>query len=124
MSQIILPPLEEGQIYLYGRVNKNGDVEHTVLRAVNDEPMPHAQQIEWAESVGGVLYNRIDALVIHNEHRSIVKPEAYWTADIVEWDSEYAWFQYYYYGSQSSLYRSSALRAVAVSRFTPPREEA
>lgn len=118
MSQIILPPLEEGQIYLYGRVNKNGDVEHTILRAVNDEPMPHAQQIEWAESVGGMLYNRIDALVIHSEHRELVKPGWYWTIDVCEWDPEYAWSQYYDYGSQYYDPRSSAFRAVAVSRFT------
>lgn len=116
MSQIILPPLEEGQIYLYGRVNKNGDVEHTVLKAVNNDRLPHAKQIEWAESVGGVLMNRFDALVIYNEHRSIVKAGAYWTADIVEWDPEYAWGQTYGSGYQYYRYRSSPLRAVAVSR--------
>lgn len=99
-QQIQLPQTAEGQTYLYGRINKNGDVEHTVLIAVNDERLPRKLQREWAKSVGGILYNRIDALVIHNEHRSLVKPAAYWTDDDCEWDSSYAWFQYYSHGYQ------------------------
>ncbi|NDV73522.1 DUF1566 domain-containing protein [Burkholderia cenocepacia] len=116
--QILVPPVAEGQTYLYGRVNKSGDVEHTVLIAVNDKRLPRELQREWAKSVGGVLYNRIDALVIYNEHRSLVKPEAYWTDDDVEWDSAYAWSQNFSGGYQSSYHKSVELRGVAVSRFT------
>ncbi|MFM0243835.1 DUF1566 domain-containing protein [Paraburkholderia sediminicola] len=118
MQQIQLPPLADGQTYLHGRINKHGDVEHTVLVAVNDERLPRDLQREWAKSIGGVLYNRIDALVIYNEHLDLVKPEAYWTDDDVEWDPAFAWCQYYYYGRQIISHKSAALRAVAVSRFT------
>ncbi|VVE90773.1 DUF1566 domain-containing protein [Pandoraea bronchicola] len=117
MSQVVIPPIAEGQTYLYGRVNKNGDVEHTVLIAVNDDRLPREAQREWAKSVGGVLYNRVDALIIYNEHRDLVKPEAYWTDDDVEWDSAYAWYQDFSNGIQGNLLKSAALRAVAVSRF-------
>ncbi|HDR9756480.1 TPA: DUF1566 domain-containing protein [Burkholderia cepacia] len=116
--QIQLPPTAEGQTYLYGRVNKNGDVEHTVLVAVNDERLPRELQREWAKSAGGVLFNRVDALIIYNEHRGLVKPEAYWTDDDVEWDSACAWYQYYLNGNQSNCHKGVALRGVAVSRFT------
>jgi len=118
MQQLQLPPLAEGQIYLHGRINKHGDVEHTVLVAVNDKCLPRDLQREWAKSVGGVLYNRIDALVIYNEHRDLVKPEAYWTDDDVEWDPAYAWYQNYGIGGQYHRHKSAELRAVAVSRFT------
>ena len=117
MQQIQIPTLAEGRTYLYGRVNKHGDVEHTVLTAVNDERLPRDLQREWAKSVGGVLYNRIDALVIYNEHRDLVKPEAYWTDDDVEWDGACAWCQHFH-GGQYGYRKSAALRAVAVSRFT------
>ena len=117
MQQIKIPPLTEGQTYLYGRANKSGEVEHTILKAVNDERLPRDLQREWAKSVGGVLYNRVDALVIYNDFRDLVKPEAYWTDDDVEWDPSSAWFQYYGYGLQSNGRKSVALRAVAVSRF-------
>ncbi|NDV77295.1 DUF1566 domain-containing protein [Burkholderia cenocepacia] len=116
--QIHLPPTAEGQTYLYGRINKSGDVEHTVLIAVNDERLPRELQREWAKSVGGVLFNRVDALIIYNDHRELVKPEAYWTDDDVEWDSAYAWYQHCYHGYQSITHKSVALRGVAVSRFT------
>lgn len=116
-QQIQLPQTAEGQTYLYGRINKNGDVEHTVLVAVNDERLPHELQRNWAKSVGGVLYNRIDALVIYNEHRSLVKEAAYWTDEICEWDPAYAWCQYFNNGNQGISRKSAELRGVAVSRF-------
>ncbi len=115
--QIQLPPVAEGQTYLYGRVNKSVDVEHTVLIAVNDKRLPRELQREWAKSVGGVLFNRVDALIVYNEHRNLVKPEAYWTDDDVEWDSAYAWCQYCSYGHQYYYRKSVELRGVAVSRF-------
>ncbi|MGK2829193.1 DUF1566 domain-containing protein [Ralstonia pseudosolanacearum] len=118
MQQIQIPKLADGQTYLYGRVDKNGDVEHTVINAVNDERLPRDLQREWAKSVGGVLFNRLDSLVIYNEHRGLVKPAAYWTDDDCEWDPAYAWYQGFYFGSQDYDHKSVALRAVSVSRFT------
>lgn len=117
MQQIQIPPLAEGQIYLYGRINKNGDIEHTVFISANDEKLPRDLQREWARSVGGILFNRVDALIIYNEHRDLVKPEIYWTDDDVGWDSSSAWGQDFDFGDQNSYHKSVALRAVAVSRF-------
>lgn len=117
MQQIQLPPIAEGQTYLRGSSNRNGDIEHTVIIAVNDECLPRDLQRKWAKSVGGVLYNRIDALYVYNEHRDLVKPELYWTDDDVEWNSAYAWCQNYYHGRQYNGPKSVAIRGVAVSRF-------
>ncbi|CAJ0698625.1 DUF1566 domain-containing protein [Ralstonia holmesii] len=115
--QIQLPPLAEGETYLFGRIDKNGDIEHTVVIAVNNEALTRDEQREWAKSVGGVLMNRVEAIEIYNEHRDLVEPRAYWTDEDVEWDSAYAWYQFFYYGYQGNNHKSAALRAVAVRRF-------
>ena len=44
MQQIQIPPLAEGETYLYGRIDKNGEIEHTVIVAVNDEELPREKQ--------------------------------------------------------------------------------
>ena len=116
--QIQLPPTSDGQTYLYGRINKHGDIEHSVIIAVNDERLPRELQREWAKSVGGVLFNRIEALIIYNEHRDLVKPAAYWTDDDCEWDTAYAWYQGCINGGQNYNHKSAEFRGVAVSRFT------
>jgi hypothetical protein len=110
--------LAEGEVYLGGRIHSNGTVEHSVVVGVNDERLPLADQIEWAKSLGGVLMNRFEGLVIYNEHRSLVKEASYWTGDDCEWDTSYAWFQGFNYGHQYGYLKGAALRAVAVRRFT------
>ncbi|WP_261496698.1 DUF1566 domain-containing protein [Burkholderia multivorans] len=117
MQQITLPPVAEGEIYLGGRIDANGDIEHSVVVGFNDERMSLQEQREWAKSLGGVLMNRYEALIIYNERRDLVKEAAYWTDDEVEWDSAYAWCQTFYNGNQSDYRKSAALRAVAVRRF-------
>ncbi|WP_104656564.1 DUF1566 domain-containing protein [Ralstonia insidiosa] len=117
MQQIQIPPLAEGEIYLGGRITKTGDIEHTVIVAINDDELPLAEQREWAKSQGGVLMNRYEALIIYNEHRDLVKKDWYWTDEEVEWDTAYAWYQDFYGGNQNGDRKSAALRAVAVRRF-------
>ncbi|QTD88788.1 DUF1566 domain-containing protein [Burkholderia anthina] len=117
MQQITRPPLAEGEVYLGGRIDKNGDIEHSVAIGFSNERMSLQEQREWAKSLGGVLMNRYEALVIYNEHRDLVKEAAYWTDDEVEWDSAYAWYQSFRYGDQDHYHDSAALRAVAVRRF-------
>ena len=115
--QIQLPPLAEGETYLFGRVDKNGDIEHTVVIAVNNSALSREKQREWAKSIGGVLMNRIEAIEIYNSHRDLVEPDWYWTDEDVEWDTAYAWCQDFDYGGQGDYRKSAALRAVAVRRF-------
>ncbi|NMV36958.1 DUF1566 domain-containing protein [Ralstonia insidiosa] len=117
MQQIQIPPLAEGEIYLGGRITKTGDIEHTVIVAINDDELPLAEQREWAKSQGGVLMNRYEALIIYNEHRDLVKKDWYWTDEEVECDTAYAWCQYFLSGLQIIIHKSAALRAVAVRRF-------
>jgi hypothetical protein len=120
MSTLLIqtPELAEGEIYLGGRISKIGEVEHSVVIAINDEKLSLAGQREWAKSKGGVLMNRFEALVIYNEHRDIVTPNWYWTDDECEWDSACAWYQNFDHGGQTNFHKSAALRAVAVRRLS------
>ena len=110
--------LAEGETYLGGRVLLSGSLELSVIVGVNDERLPQDGQRKWAKSLGGMLMNRYEGLVIYNEHRALVKEAAYWTDDECEWDSSCAWCQGFYYGTQGNSHKSAALRGVAVRRFT------
>ena len=108
--------LAEGETYLGGRIHLNGSIEHSVVIGVNDERLSQDSQREWAKSLGGVLMNRFEGLVIYNEQRALVKEAAYWTDDVCEWDTSCAWCQDFLHGIQDYDHKSAALRAVAVRR--------
>jgi hypothetical protein len=117
MQRIQIPPLAEGEIYLCGLVDANGDVEHTVIVSVNNERASWQQQMDWAKSIGADLTNRVEQAVIRARRTDLVEEAAYWSNTTVEWDSACAWCQYFYYGNQYRSHKSAALRAVAVRRF-------
>ncbi|WP_234775209.1 DUF1566 domain-containing protein [Paraburkholderia tropica] len=120
MSTLLIqtPELADGEVYLGGRISKIGEVQHSILIAINDAELSLDGQREWAKSKGGVLMNRHEALVIYNEHRDIVKPDWYWTDEECEWNSAYAWYQNFDGGGQRHNRKSAALRAVAVRRLS------
>jgi hypothetical protein len=117
MQQIPIPPLAEGEIYLCGLADANGDVEHTVIVAVNNERGSWQQQMNWAKTLGGDLTNRVEQALIRAKRPDLVEEAAYWSNTTVEWDSAYAWCQDFSYGFQGGSHKSAALRAVAVRRF-------
>jgi hypothetical protein len=115
--QVQIPPLAEGEIYLCGIVDANGDIEHTVVIGINNDGASWQKQLEWAKSLGGDLTNRIEQAVIRAKRPDLVEEEAYWSNTEVEWDSSYAWYQYFLNGYQDLYHKGAALRAVAVRRF-------
>lgn len=52
MQQIQIPPLAEGEIYLGGFVDVNGDVTHTILLPGENGSASWQDQMEWANSRG------------------------------------------------------------------------
>ncbi|WP_234775222.1 DUF1566 domain-containing protein [Paraburkholderia tropica] len=117
MQQIQIPPLAEGEIYLCGLVDSNGDVEHTVIIGINNDSGSWQQQMDWAKNLGGDLTNRVEQAVIRAKRPNLVEEAAYWSNTTVEWDSAYAWYQDFLNGFQDDYHESAALRAVAVRRF-------
>ena len=117
--QIQRPPLAEGEIYLCGIVDANGDVEHTVLLPGENGRASWQAQIDWAKSRDGDLPTRAELVIAYEKHRDQFEKAAYWS-NTPDDDPEYAgwaWFQYFYNGHQGYSRQSSQLRARAVRRF-------
>ena len=115
--QIQIPPLAEGEIYLCGLVDANGDIEHTVLLPGDNDYATQAEQFEWAKSLGGDLPNRIEQAVMFAKFRDRFQSDAYWSNETCHWDASCAWYQGFGGGGRGTSPKSAALRGVAVRRF-------
>jgi hypothetical protein len=116
MQQIQLPPLAEGEVYLGGFVDANGDVSHTILLPGDKDGATWQEQMDWAKSIGGDLPNRIEQAMLYAYHRDQFKKAAYWSNTIDDEVDAYAWYQYFDSGSQGCSSRYYGLRARAVRR--------
>ncbi len=121
MQQIQIPPLAEGEIYLGGFVDVNGDVTHTILLPGENGSASWQDQMEWANSRGGDLPTRAELVIAYEKHRDQFEQDAYWsnTPDADPGYSGWAWFQYFvngyqYYGPQSSELRARAVRRLSI----------
>ncbi|NYH21420.1 DUF1566 domain-containing protein [Paraburkholderia bryophila] len=117
MQQLQIPPLADGEIYLIGLVDANGDVEHTILLPGDNDDASQAEQLAWAQSIGGDLPNRIEQAVMLAKFRDRFQKDAYWSNETCDWNSSCAWFQGFGGGGQDGTHKCAALRAVAVRRF-------
>ncbi|MBU7436486.1 DUF1566 domain-containing protein [Paraburkholderia fungorum] len=117
MQQIQIPPLAEGEIYLCGLVDANGDIEHTVLLPGDSERATWPAQIEWAKGIGGDLPTRPELAIAFAKHRELFQKAAYWSNEEDADDPGWAWYQYFDYGTQSTNHTYYELRARAVRRF-------
>lgn len=117
--QIQLPPLAEGEIYLCGIVDANGDIEHTVLLPGENGRAAWQVQMDWAKSRDGDLPTRAELVIAYEKHRDQFEKAAYWS-NTPDDDPEYAgWalFQLFIDGSQNDHPQDDELRARAVRRF-------
>jgi len=121
MQQIQIPPLADGELYLCGFVDGNGDVTHTILLPAEAEKrMSWPDAMEWAKSLNADLPTRAELVIAFEQHRSQFKEAAYWS-NTPDADPEYAgwaWCQYFGYGYQYYGPQSTELRARAVRRLT------
>jgi hypothetical protein len=118
MQKVQIPPLAEGEIYLGGFVNANGDVSHTILLPGDNDGAKWQEQMEWAKSIGGDLLTRAELVIAYELHREQFQADSYWsnTPDTNPGYAGWAWFQDFYYGSQDGNRQDSCLRARAVRR--------
>ena len=118
--QIQLPPLAEGEIYLGGFIDKNGDVTHTILLPGDNDRASWQAQIEWAKSLGGDLPTRAELVIAYEKLRDQFKPTAYWS-NTPDDDPEYAgwaWYQDFGNGDQGGYDQDDEFRARAVRRLS------
>ncbi|WP_107311320.1 DUF1566 domain-containing protein [Burkholderia metallica] len=118
--QIQLPTLAEGEIYLGGFVDTNGDVTHTILLPGENDRGTWQAQMEWAKSRGGDLPTRAELVIAYEQHRDLFEKAAYWS-NTPDDDPDYAgwaWCQTFSIGSQYYGRQSNELRARAVRRLS------
>ncbi|MBU9661845.1 DUF1566 domain-containing protein [Burkholderia multivorans] len=118
--QIQLPQLADGEIYLGGLVDKNGDVTHSILLPGDNDRATWQEQMEWAKSIGGDLPTRAELMIAYEQHRDLFEKAAYWS-NTPDDDPDYAgwaWCQGFGLGSQSSTRQDTELRARAVRRLS------
>ncbi|QBQ99216.1 DUF1566 domain-containing protein [Paraburkholderia pallida] len=120
MQQVQLPPLAEGEIYLGGFVDANGDVTHTILLPGDNDNASWQAQMEWAKSIGGDLPTRAELVIAYEKHRDQFEKAAYWS-NTPDDDPEYsgwAWCQVFDVGYQLTCHQFYELRARAVRRLS------
>ncbi|WP_043307174.1 DUF1566 domain-containing protein [Burkholderia glumae] len=120
MPQVQLPPLAEGEIYLGGFIDANGDVTHTILLPGDNDRAPWKNQMDWAKSIGGDLPTRAELVIAYEKHRDQFRSDVYWsnTPDTDPGYSGWAWCQDFGYGDQGSSHQNYEFRARAVRRLS------
>jgi hypothetical protein len=73
------------------------------------------QSLAWAKKLDAQLPTRMDLLAMWNNAREGLEGWI-WSCEEVASHPEYAWYQYFYDGTQSYGYKVSELRARAVRR--------
>ncbi|MCW3641810.1 DUF1566 domain-containing protein [Burkholderia cenocepacia] len=118
--QIQLPTLAEGEIYLAGFIDANGDVTHTILLPGDNDRATWQEQMDWAKSIGGDLPTRAELVIAYEQHRNLFKKAAYWSnqPDTDPGYSGWAWYQHFSYGYPDFHHQTSELRARAVRRLS------
>ena len=110
-----LPLAQPGERYLGSYTDKNGKLCHIFLLP-GDEKKNWKDSVEWAKSLGGDLPNRIEQTMLYAYMPEEFQKEYYWSNTLHAEDSDYAWCQGFYTGSQVSTLTYYELRARAVRR--------
>lgn len=115
MTQVVIPQLNDGETYLCGFIDANGDVEHVAIVAINNEPATWQNQMEWAKGLGADLMTCPELAVAYAKHKDMFEPRWYWGNE--DDGDGFAWSQDFRYGGQYYYSQTSEFRAVAVRRF-------
>ena len=116
MQQLTIPPLAEGETYIGCIGDAAGNLHHVILLPGDNDDASWKKQMAWAKSIGGDLPNRIEQAMLWATHRDLFQKDWYWSNEQHASYSGYAWFQYFYYGTQDYYDVGSKLRARAVRR--------
>lgn len=111
-----LPELAEGEIYVGAIGDALGNLHHVILLPGDNDNATHEAQLEWAKSIGGDLPTRIEQAMLWPNHSDQFKKDWYWSNEIHDTESGWAWCQLFDYGYQYYGYRGIELRARAVRR--------
>ena len=115
---ITLPELKSGETYAGLVIDDKGSMHHLILLDGDADDAPHQEQIDWAKSIGGELPTRQEQALLYANCKAQFKKDWYWSADLYEPGSGYAWCQLFGYGYQDTNAIRGKLRARAVRRLS------
>lgn len=116
-TTIPFPHLNEGEKFAGVIVSADGKYRHALILLPGEaEPNNWQAQMDWANSIGGDLPDRVESALLFATLRDEFQPEWYWTNEQHASDSDYAWLQYFGYGYQFNIRKSDGYRARAVRR--------
>lgn len=113
---INLPELDEGETYVGCIGDAAGNLHHVILLPGDNSPATWEAQLEWAKSIGGDLPNRIEQAMLWANHRDQFQKDWYWSNEIHDTESGWAWCQTFTSGYRLYDLKRSELRARAVRR--------
>ena len=114
---VSFPPLNEGEKFVGVVISAAGSRRHYLILlpgAKND--VDWQRSMEWAQSIGGELPDRVESALLFATMKDEFEPEWYWTREQHASVSGFAWGQGFDYGGQISDGKSFQGRARAVRR--------
>ena len=114
ISKFNMTSLADGEIYVGAIMNKDGSGHHIILLPGDSDNASWKEQMEWAESIGGGLPDRVEQAILYRDFSEHFQKDWYWSNQQREGGS--AWFQYFYNGRQVWDYTYHRYRARAVRR--------
>ncbi len=109
--------LREGEVYV-GFIADGSNGHHVILLPGERESINWKDALAWAESIGGDLPDRVEQALMFAIIKDQFKPEWHWSNTQHVSDSDYAWGQYFYDGTQDYGNADSQDRARAVRRLS------
>lgn len=108
------PKLNEGETLIGLIGNANGEAYHLVLLPGDNDEANWMAQLDWAESIGGDLPDRVEQAMLFKHAKDKFKPGFYWSK--TSKSNVAAWYQNFNNGNQAHYRWNRQLRARAVRR--------
>ena len=109
--------LAPGEEYAGLILGKDGETSyHLILLPGDAEGINWKDAMAWAKGQGGELPTRREQSLLFANLKEYFEETCYWSAQEHESNTDYAWYQYFGYGSQTYDHNDNGLRARAVRR--------
>lgn len=115
-SLLTIPALLEGEHYAGAIINPDATGHHVILLPGDKDDGNWQEAMDWAKQQGGDLPDRVEQALLFAKSRDQFKKDIYWSNTTHEREAEWAWFQGFNYGYQTSLSKRDEVRARAVRR--------
>jgi len=113
-------PLAAGERFAGPSLNDDGTLSHYVILLADDvEEITWEDAKAWAAERGGELPTRREQSLLFANLKDEFESAWYWSGEVHEDNSGWAWCQFFGHGGQSYYRQSYRLRARAVRRFIP-----